>query len=88
VFFTLFAIVTLKDILRLLMAVGIGILVLPFTIIASLKRVSPTGPRVYADGVYLLNANAIVVMQLFILVAYNLFLYEHFFITAGNAALP
>ena len=87
VLFTLFAVVTLKDILRLLMAVGIGILVLPFTIIAALKPVSVTGTRVYADGVYLLNANAIVLMQLFVLVAYNLFLYEHFFIT-GTAALP
>jgi hypothetical protein len=87
VFFTLFALVTLKDILRLLMAVGIGIVVLPFTIIAAMKPLSINGPRVYTDGVYLLNANAIVVMQLFVLVAYNLFLYEHFFMT-GNAPLP
>jgi hypothetical protein len=87
VFFTLFALVTLKDILRLLMAVGIGILVLPFTLIAAMKPVSVPGSRVYADGVYLLNANAIVVMQLFVLVAYNLFLYEHFFMT-GNASFP
>jgi hypothetical protein len=87
VFFTLFALVTLKDILRLLMAVGIGIVVLPFTLIAAMKPVSVTGPRVHTDGLYLLNANAIVVMQLFVLVAYNLFLYEHFFMT-GSASLP
>jgi hypothetical protein len=87
VLFALFAIVTLKDILRLLRAVAFGILVLPFTILAAVKPVSVTGPRVSADGVYLLNANAIVLMQLFVLVAYNLFLYEHFFIT-GTAPLP
>ncbi len=87
VFFTLFALVTFKDILRLLMAVGIGIIVLPFTIIAAMKPVSVHGPRAYADGVYLLNANAIVLMQLFVLVAYNLFLYEYFFMT-GNTSLP
>jgi hypothetical protein len=87
VFFTLFALITLKDILRLLMAVGIGIVVLPFTIIAAMKPVSVTGPRVHTDGLYLLNANAIVIMQLFVLVAYNLFLYEHFFMT-GTAILP
>jgi hypothetical protein len=87
VLFGLFALVTLKDILRLLMAVGIGIIVLPFTIIAAMKPLPATGPRVYTDGIYLLNANAIVVMQLFVLVAYNLFLYEHFFMT-GTALLP
>ncbi len=87
VFFTLFALATLKDILRLLMAVGIGIVVLPFTILAAMKPVSITRPRLDTDGVYLLNANAIVLMQLFVLVAYNLFLYEHFF-TTGNGSLP
>jgi hypothetical protein len=84
VLFTIFALVTLKDILRLLMAIGLGVLVLPFTIMAAFKirRNSDVG-----NGVYLLNANAIILMQLFVLVGYNFFLYNHFFIT-GSIPLP
>jgi hypothetical protein len=87
VLFTIFALVTLKDILRLLMAIGIGVLVLPFTIMAAFKiRLSSDGEGL-GNGVYLLNANAIILMQLFVLVGYNFFLYNHFFIT-GNILLP
>jgi len=87
VLFTIFALFTLKDILRLLMAIGIGVLVLPFTIMAAFKiRLSSDGEGL-GNGVYLLNANAIILMQLFVLVGYNFFLYNHFFIT-GNILLP
>jgi hypothetical protein len=82
--FTIFALVTLKDILRLLMAIGLGVLVLPFTIMAAFKIRSNSD---VGNGVYLLNANAIILMQLFVLVGYNFFLYNHFFIT-GNIPLP
>jgi hypothetical protein len=83
-FFTIFALVTLKDILRLLMAIGLGVLVLPFTIMAAFK-IRPNSD--VGNGVYLLNANAIILMQLFVLVGYNFFLYNHFFIT-GSIPLP
>jgi hypothetical protein len=83
VLFSIFAVVTLRDILRLLFAVGLGVLVLPFTLMAALKMVPVSDSRLRGDEVYLLNANAIVVMQLFVLVTYNLFLYNYFFITAN-----
>jgi hypothetical protein len=79
--FTIFALVTLRDILKLLFAVGLGVLVLPFTIMAVLKIAPINGPRGVVDEVYILNANAIILMQLFVLIVYNLFLYNHFFIT-------
>ena len=85
--FTIFALVTLKDILRLVVAIGLGVLVLPFTIIAAFKIRPRSEEQEMGNGVYLLNANAIILMQLFVLVGYNLFLYSHFFIT-GNTVLP
>ena len=90
VLFTIFALVTLKDILRLVTAIALGVLVLPFTILASFKIRSTgdgTDREELGNGVYLLNANAIILMQLFVLVGYNLYLYSHFFITA-NIVLP
>ena len=87
VLFTIFALVTLKDILRLLMAIALGALVLPFTIMAAFKVHPNSDGQGLGDGVHLLNANAIILMQLFVLVGYNLFLYSHFFIT-GNVHLP
>jgi hypothetical protein len=78
--FVIFALVTLRDILKLLLAVGLGVIVLPLTIMAALKIVPISGQQGRVDEVYLLNANAIIVMQLFVLVGYNLFLYNHFFI--------
>jgi hypothetical protein len=87
VLFTIFALVTLKDILRLLKAIALGVLVLPFTLIAAFK-IRPKGNGLgLGNEVYLLNANAIILMQLFVLVGYNFFLYNHFFIT-GNVLLP
>ena len=87
VLFTIFALVTLKDILRLLMAIGLGVLVLPFTIMAAFKICPNSDRQGIGNGVHLLNANAIILMQLFVLVGYNFFLYNHFFIT-GNIPLP
>lgn len=84
VLFSIFAVVTLRDILRLLYAVGLGVLVLPFTLMVALKIVPRDDARLQGDEVYLLNANAIVVMQLFVLITYNLFLYNHFFIIANS----
>jgi hypothetical protein len=77
VLFLIFALVTVKDIVRLLMAVGLGVLVLPFTIMAALKIVPSGDQHGVGNEAYLLNANAIIVMQLFVLVAYNLFLYNY-----------
>lgn len=84
VLFSIFAVVTLRDILKLLYAVGLGVLVLPFTLMAAFKIGPASDSRLRGDEVYLLNANAIVVMQLFVLITYNLFLYNYFFITATN----
>jgi hypothetical protein len=78
--FVIFALVTLRDILKLLLAVGLGVIVLPLTIMAALKIVPISSPQGRVDEVYLLNANAIILMQLFVLVGYNLFLYNHFFV--------
>src|SRR6266487_1745369 len=72
--FTIFALVTLRYILRLLYAFGLGVLVVPLTIMAALKIV-PTGAQRLWDEVSLLNANAVILMQLFVLISYNLFLY-------------
>ena len=87
VLFTIFALVTLKDILRLLMAIGLGVLVLPFTIMAALKIAPISGQQGFGNEFHLLNANAIILMQLFVLIGYNLFLYTHFF-TANNPVFP
>jgi hypothetical protein len=87
VLFTIFALVTLKDILRLLLAVGLGVLVLPFTLLAALKIAPVSAQRGFENEFHLLNANAIILMQLFVLVGYNLFLYSHFFLP-GNTLLP
>jgi len=85
--FTIFALVTLKDILRLLMAVGLGVLVLPFTIMAALKIAPISGQKGFGNEFHILNANAVVLMQLFVLIGYNLFLYSHFFMT-NNPVFP
>ena len=85
--FTIFALVTLRDILRLVVAIGLGVLVLPFAIVAAFKIRPSREEQEMGNGVHLLNANAIILMQLFVLVGYNLFLYSHFFIT-GNIVLP
>jgi len=66
VLFTIFALVTLKDILRLLMAIGLGVLVLPFTIMAALKIAPISGQQGFGNEFHLLNANAIILMQLFV----------------------
>ena len=87
VLFTLFALVTLKDILRLFMAVGLGVLVLPFTIMAAFKIAPISGQQGFGNEFHLLNANAIIIMQLFVLIGYNLFLYSHFF-TTNNPVFP
>ena len=87
VLFTIFALVTLRDSLRLLLAIGLGVLVLPFTIMAALKIVPISAQRGFGNEFHLLNANAIILMQLFVLVGYNLLLYSHFFIP-GNTLLP
>ena len=87
VLFMVFAVVTLKDILRLVVAIGLGVLVLPFTIMAAFKIRPNSEGEGLGDGLHLLNANAIILMQLFVLVGYNLFLYSHFFIS-GNIPLP
>jgi predicted ferric reductase len=83
--FAIFAVVSLRDTLRLLYAIGLGVLVLPLTLMIAFKVVSLRDWRGGTDEVYLLNANAVILMQLFILVGYNLFLYNHFFITNSAA---
>ena len=77
VLFLSFALVTVKDIVRLLMAVGLGVVVLPLTIMAALRIVPGGDQRDVGNEIHLLNANAIILMQLFVLLGYNLFLYNY-----------
>jgi hypothetical protein len=81
ILFTMFALLTLRNIFRLLFALGLAVLVLPLLalqLVPFKERFEPIGE------ISLLNANAVIVMQLFVLLAYNLFLYNYFFIRSSG----
>lgn len=81
VLFTIFALLTLRNVFRLLFAISLGALVLPLValnLVPFKERSEPIGET------SLLNSNAVIVMQLFVLLGYNLFLYNYFFIRSSG----
>lgn len=71
--FAIFALTTLIDIFRLLIAIGLGILMLPVKILLSLRN-----HQLAKDEIYLWGATLVQGVQFVVFIGYNVFLYVHF----------
>lgn len=71
--FGIFAVITVLDIARLLIAVGAGMMTLPLALILAVRTRGPL-----RDEAWLWGATLVQVVELAIFAAYNIYLYRHF----------